>query len=82
MRSDLDNKCSGQKPGSDGDIIPEDGGSSDAGDCGSGSGRGAVAVRGGLGAEYAARRQSGGTPQSGMFRKRLHLMAWKGEGRC
>ena len=78
MRSDLDIKCHKDKPGGDGDIIPEDG-SAVASDGGAGGGRGGVAVRRGVGAEHAARRQPGGTPQSGMFRKKPHLIAWTGE---
>ena len=56
MSCDLSGKCLNDKPGND---IPENGGSADAGDSGAGGGCGAVAVRGGLGAEHAARRQPG-----------------------
>ena len=69
------------KPGSFGgkfECFPEsDQDEADSGDRGAGRCGGAVAVRRGLGAEHAARRQPGGAAQSGTFRQRLHSMMWK-----
>ena len=65
-----------KKPGIFGgkfECFPEnDQDEADAGDGGAGRCGGAVAVRRGLGAEHAARRQPGGAAQSGTFTKRLH----------
>ena len=47
------------------------------GEGGPGGGCGALAVRGGLGAEHAARRQPGGAPQSGKIQKETAFDAQK-----